>query len=541
MMQSPQRAVRTAVSADTSSGAAATALDSLTPEEQLAASRRLHWMNMLSLHAHSRTDDVALTGEDGTLTWGQLDSRVSAVAADLQDRGVVPGDRVFILSLNSVSYATALLAINSVGGIAVPLNIRSVAAEVDYLVTDSGAKVGFADQMGAGILADAPEAGAIPVIGFGDQFEQIASSGRTHRFVDVAESDTALIVYTSGTTSAPKGAMLTHLNFAAQTINTNRLGPAGSGDETAMIVVPLFHIAGLGFLYPAFFNGTKTVIAPPQTLMKIEALADLIESERVTKLFLVPTLWQALCSLPDIRERNLPLDAVSWGASPASRETLQLMADTFPDAVISAAFGQTEMSPTTCALTGEDSFRKMGSVGKPIGMVAARVVDAMGEDVAQGDTGEIVYRGPGYMQGYWNKPEQTAESAAGGWFHSGDLVRVDDEGFHYVVDRAKDIIISGGENISSVEVEQAVAAHPKVADASVIGVPDPRWVETPLAIVAPADPEDPPTLEEIQAFIADRVASFKKPTRLEVVAQLPRNASGKLQKHLLRKEFVPED
>ena len=543
MMQNPQRAVRTAVPTEVSSGTTATAptaLDALTPEEQLAASRRLHWMNMLSLHAHSRTDDVALTGADGAVTWGQLDARVSAVAADLQERGVVPGDRVFILSLNSVAYATALLAINSVGGIAVPLNIRSVAAEVDYLVTDSGAKVGFADPMGAGILADAPEAGKIPLIGFGKQFEQIASSGKAHRFVDVAESDTALIVYTSGTTSAPKGVMLTHLNFAAQAINTNRLGPAGTEDEVAMIVVPLFHIAGLGFLYPTFFNGTKVVIAPPQVLMKMEALADLIESERVSKLFLVPTLWQALCSLPGIRERDLPLDAISWGASPASRETLQLMADTFPNAIISAAFGQTEMAPTTCALTGDDSFRKMGSVGKPIGMVAARVVDAMGADVAQGETGEIVYRGPGYMQGYWNKPEQTAESSAGGWFHSGDLVRVDDEGFHYVVDRAKDIIISGGENISSVEVEQAVAAHPKVADASVIGIPDPKWVETPLAIVAPADPADPPTLEEIQAFIADRIASFKKPTKLEVVAELPRNASGKLQKHLLRKEFIPE-
>ncbi|WP_084500266.1 AMP-binding protein [Brevibacterium album] len=517
--------------------AAAQTLTAPTPEEQLALSRRLHWMNMLSLHAHSRAEDIALTGPDAVLTWGELAARVSAVAADLQERGVGAGDRVFVLGLNSVAHATALLAINSVGGIAVPLNIRSTAAEVEYLVADSGAVMGFADAMGAGILADAPEASKVPHIVFGEQFDAIAASERTHAFVDVPESETALIVYTSGTTSAPKGVMLTHLNFAAQAINTNRLGPAGTDDEAAMIVVPLFHIAGLGFLYPAFFNGTRTVIAPPQALMRIERLADLIEEERVTKLFLVPTLWQALCSLPGIRERGLPLTGISWGASPASRETLQLMADTFPDAVISAAFGQTEMSPTTCALTGEDSFRKMGSVGKPIGMVAARVIDAEGRDVAPGETGEIVYRGPGYMQGYWNKPKQTAEAAAGGWFHSGDLVRVDEEGFHYVVDRAKDIIISGGENISSVEVEQAVAAHPGVADASVIGVPDPTWVETPLAIIVPADPAAPPTLEEIREFVGARIASFKKPTRLEVVSELPRNASGKLQKHRLREAF----
>ena len=517
-----------------------TALDALSPDEQLAASRRLHWMNMLSLHAQDRPDEVALTGADGTETWGSFEARVSAVAADLQERGVTRGDRVFILGLNSVAYATAILAINTIGAIAVPLNIRSVPAEVDYLVSDSGAVLGFADPMGAGILADASAASQVPLIRFGEEFEAIAASGRVHTHVDVAETETALIVYTSGTTSAPKGAMLTHINFASQTINTNRLGPAGTTGEAQMVVVPLFHIAGLGFLYPAFFNGTKTVIAPPQVLMKMEMLADLIEQENVSKLFLVPTLWQALCALPGIKERNLPLTAISWGASPASRETLQQMADTFPNAIISAAFGQTEMSPTTCALSGDESFTKMGSVGKPIGMVAVRVVDPAGEDVPQGETGEIVYRGPGYMQGYWNKPERTREATADGWFHSGDLVRVDEDGYYYVVDRAKDIIISGGENISSVEVEQAVAAHPKVADASVIGVPDAKWVETPLAVVVPADPADPPTLEEIQAFIADRIASFKKPTKLEVVEALPRNASGKLQKHVLRKEYATE-
>ena len=166
--------------------------------------------------------------------------------------------------------------------------------------------------------------------------------------------------------------------------------------------------------------------------------------------------------------------------------------------------------------------------------------DPLGQDVPQGETGEVVYRGPGYMQGYWNKPDKTAEATADGWFHSGDLVRVDEDGYYFVVDRAKDIIISGGENISSVEVEQAVAAHPKVADACVIGAPHPTWVETPVAIVIPADPQDPPTLEDVQEFVVGRIASFKKPTRLEVVEELPRNASGKLQKHVLRKEFVTD-
>ncbi|HLR45200.1 MAG TPA: AMP-binding protein, partial [Brevibacterium sp.] len=207
---------------------APTALDALTPDEQLAASRRLHWMNMLDLHAQGRPDVEAFVGQGERYTWKQLHTRVSAVAADLQERGVARGDRVFILGLNSVSYVTALLAINTVGAIAAPLNIRSTPADVDYLVGDAGAVVGFADQMGAGILADAQTASQVPLIRFGEEFEAIAASGRVHTHVDVAETETALIVYTSGTTSAPKGAMLTHMNMVSQTINTNRMSPAAT-------------------------------------------------------------------------------------------------------------------------------------------------------------------------------------------------------------------------------------------------------------------------------------------------------------------------
>lgn len=511
----------------------------MTPEEELAASRRLHWMSVLELHAISRSDRVALVGEGRRLTWREVREQVHSVAAEMQERGIRPGDRVVVLSLNTVEFVIALLAINTAGAIACPINSRSVSAEVDYFVTDSGAKLGLADDMGAAVFAGAEAARELPLIRFGEEFRTIAEAGGTPDFVDVAETDDAFIIYTSGTTSAPKGAPLTHMNMISQALNTTRSAPPASSSDASMVVVPLFHIAGIGFLYPAFLHATKVVIAPAKVLAHIEALADLIEAEQVTNLFLVPTLWQALCSVPGIRDRRLPLRSLTWGASPASRETLQLMADTFPDGHISAAFGQTEMSPTTCSLPGEDSVAKMGSVGRPIGLVAARVVDPGGDDVAAGQTGEIVYRGPGLMRGYWNRPEQTAEATAGGWFHSGDLVREDADGYIFVVDRAKDIIISGGENISSVEVEHAVAAHPKVADASVIGVPHPTWVETPLAIIVPADPADPPELEEIREFLADQLAAFKRPTRIEVVAELPRNASGKLQKHKLRDEFTP--
>jgi acyl-CoA synthetase (AMP-forming)/AMP-acid ligase II len=210
---------------------------------------------------------------------------------------------------------------------------------------------------------------------------------------------------------------------------------------------------------------------------------------------------------------------------------------TFPDAEIVSVFGQTEMSPVTTSLPGRDAIRKIGSVGKPIPTISARIVDPEMNDVATGDVGEIVYRGPTLMAGYWNNPVATAAAFAGGWFHSGDLVRADSEGFLYVVDRLKDMIISGGENIYCAEVENALAGHPAVADVAVVGVPHVRWGETPLAVVVPADPSAPPTLADLADWTRDKLASYKKPTRIEIVPSLPRNASGKVLKHDLRARY----
>jgi fatty-acyl-CoA synthase len=511
------------------------------PERQPFLSRRMHWMNMLDLHATDRPDEIIITTDSDSISWGRLQREVQAMAADLKRRGVESGDRVLILSLNRGEYIAAMLAINTLGAITVPLNIRSVPRELDYFIADSGAKAIYVDAMGAKTLAAAEGRSGLAVISFDEDLPGVIEAGGEVEHLDIDENSIAMIMYTSGTTSAPKGVMLSYLNLLSQTIPIFRSAPApGDIPDVNLVVVPLFHIAGVGFLTPAFFAGTRLVIAPPQVLTNIPALADMIEKEQVTSMFLVPTIWQALCSLPGIKERDLPLRSISWGASPASRQTLELMAETFPSASISAAFGQTEMSPVTAQLQGPDSVRKMGSIGKAIGPVAVRVVDAEGTDVADGEMGEVVYRGPGFMAGYWNNPEATEAATHDGWFHSGDLVKRDEEGFMYVVDRAKDLIISGGENISSIEVEHAVAGHPKVADASVVGAPDEKWVETPVAIVVPADPADPPTLEELHGFLSDRLASFKKPTRLEIVDELPRNASGKLLKHKLRAEFGKE-
>ena len=299
---------------------------------------------------------------------------------------------------------------------------------------------------------------------------------------------------------------------------------------------PMFHIAGLaGGLPPLLLGGTNVILRsggfdPVETL-------DLIERERITSIFLVPAMWAAVVAVPGIADRDLScLRRISWGAAPASTTLLRTMIDTFPQAEVMTAFGQTECSPVTCFLRGEDSVRKIGSVGTPMLNVEVRVVDEAMDDVPRGEVGEIVYRSPMVMKEYWNKPDETADAFDGGWFHSGDLVRQDEDGYLYVVDRKKDMIITGGENIYCAEVEDVLAAHPKVGEVALIGVPDAKYGEAPLAVVAPRDPADPPTAEELAAWCRERLARYKNPREYSIVDALPRNPSGKVLKTALRQE-----
>jgi acyl-CoA synthetase (AMP-forming)/AMP-acid ligase II len=437
----------------------------------------------------------------------------------------------------------------------VPINFRLVGPEITFLLSDSGAKVLVVDEERSREALLAVEGLDTPVeclvVGDGNPPE---GAGRWDEAVVGApplppptaatleqwraEAPT-LIMYTSGTTGRPKGAVLSHLNLLMQTMTHMRTsGTLGAG-AVNLVVSPLFHIAGIGATVPALIVGATTVLVPTGAFDAATTL-DLVEHEGVTSMFLVPTQWQALCDLPDIHSRDLHLKSISWGASPALPSTLEAMGRAFPGVPNVAVFGQTEMSPVTCSLDGEDAIGRTGSVGRPVPTVDIRVVDDDMVDVAPGGVGEIVYRGPSMMLGYWHNPEGTAEATHGGWFHSGDLVRVDDEGFITVVDRKKDMIISGGENIYSSEVEAAIDGNPKVREVAVVGGPHPRWVETPVAFVVPADPSDPPTPEEIIAATADRLASYKKPTRVEVVDALPRNASGKVLKTDLRRRLLED-
>ncbi len=347
-------------------------------------------------------------------------------------------------------------------------------------------------------------------------------------------------MYTSGTTGRPKGAMLDHVNLFAQSLTLLRVNQTFDEDDIAFMTAPLFHIAGLGSIAPNFVIGIPTVIHPLGAFNPTELL-DAWERERATVVFNVPQQWQVICADPTVHDRDLHLRIISWGAAPASDTLLHKMADTFPDATNVAVFGQTEMTPITCALSGEDSLRKLGSVGKPIPTLQYRVVDDEMNDVPRGQVGEILYRGPNLMKGYWRKPAETAEAFEGGWFHSGDLVRQDEEGFVWVVDRKKDMIISGGENVYCAEVENVLAGHPKVLEAAIYGRADERWGEVPVAAVA-LMPEQRLTFEELQEWLSDKLARFKQPKDLVLVPALPRNAGGKVNKVALRaadRELAP--
>ncbi|SOC46661.1 fatty-acyl-CoA synthase/long-chain acyl-CoA synthetase [Blastococcus aggregatus] len=495
--------------------------------------------DQLARHARKNPQDTALRFDGAGRTYRELDERVTRLARALQERGVGSGDRVAVLALNGMETWETYLAGVRLGAIVVPVNFRLVPDEVAYVLTDSGAVALVVD---AALLPVAEKARQLApsvtsTLVIGEEYEAaLAAAGDEPLDVAVDEADPAFLMYTSGTTGRPKGAVLTHRNLLMHAFS--QLATLGSDpdDRVGVPGAPLFHIAGLaGGMLPLLLGGTHIIIRsgafdPAETL-------DLMEREKVSNIFLVPAMWAAVLAVPDLADRDLSsLRRISWGAAPASTTLLRGLIEAFPQAEVITAFGQTECSPVTCLLRGEDSVRKIGSIGTPILNVEVRVVDESMQDVPQGEVGEIVYRSPMVMKEYWNKPEATAEAFAGGWFHSGDLVRQDEDGYFYVVDRKKDMIISGGENIYCAEVEDVLAAHPKVGEVALIGVPDTKYGEAPLAVIAPRDPADPPTSEELAAWCREKLARYKNPREYSIVGALPRNPSGKVLKTALRQE-----
>ncbi|SDG97361.1 long-chain-fatty-acid--CoA ligase [Klenkia brasiliensis] len=491
--------------------------------------------DQLARHARTTPDDAAYRFAGTGRSYAEVDERVTRLAAVLTGWGVRHGDRVAVLALNGLEVVECFLAAARIGAVAVPVNFRLAPAEVAYVLADSGARVLVVDPATA---ATAQQAGPPEhVLTVGPDYEAaLAAADPTPVEHEVGDTDAAFLMYTSGTTGRPKGAVLTHRNLLMHAFShVTHLGWAPD-DRVTLYGAPLFHIAAVAGMLPNLLLGGTFVITRSGSFDPAETLDEIV-AERVSSCFFVPAAWQAVVDVPDLAERDLSrLRRISWGAAPASTTLLQRMLDLFPQAELVTAFGQTECSPVTCFLRGPDAVRKIGSVGTPMLNVEVRVVDEAMRDVPRGEVGEIVYRSPMVMREYWGKPAETAAAFEGGWFHSGDLVRQDDEGYFYVVDRKKDIIISGGENIYCAEVEDVLAAHPGVAEVALIGVPDDRWGEAPLAVLAARDPAAPPTAAELTAWCRERMAHYKCPREFHVVGALPRNPSGKVLKTELRKD-----
>jgi fatty-acyl-CoA synthase len=521
------------------------------------ARRRNHWVNQLARHAHQKPDAVYLRFGATSTTWRQLAARVAGIAAAMQARGVRAGQRVAIMMTNRPEFLETMFAAHALGAIVVPINFRLAPDEIAFVLRDSGAGLLVVDEVTGpaaararavcehvtGFISTGGTEGADPYFAVGEAAGtgQAPAAGEAlvtseAPVVDVPEDSPALIMYTSGTTGRPKGAVLSHQNLQCQALTVIRSWRMFGDEEVVLCASPLFHIASLGAVAPTVLIGGTTVLVPSGNFSGAATL-ELMAAERITSMFLVPAQWQLICADPSLPDRDLSaLKTISWGAAPATTTLLTRMAEVFGWVNNVAVFGQTEMSPVTCAMDGADALRKIGSVGKPVASVSARIVDAAMQDVPPGEVGEIVYRGPGTMAGYWRNPEATAEAFRGGWFHSGDLVRADEEGFLYVVDRTKDMIITGGENVYCAEVENALSAHPAVAELAVFGTPDERWGETPVAVAA-LHPGAALTVGELRDWGAERIARYKLPTVLHVVAALPRNASGKVVKTALREQF----
>jgi long-chain acyl-CoA synthetase len=498
-----------------------------------------HW-------AKSTPDHVALRWASGEMTYRELDDRSSRVANALRAEGVGPGDRVAFLDKNSPEQIELFFGAAKLNAVPTPVNFRLAAPEVAVIVSDCEAKVFVVgEEFVAGVDGVAPDLPGVAVICIGsvsghDSFDAWRDAcPPVDPAIPQSADDVAYQLYSSGTTGRPKGVQLTHANLVAGLKQfPDLLGM--SGESVSMVAMPLYHIGGGGWALAGFRVGATNVlvreIVPPD-------LVALIERERISHAFVVPAVLQFMLAVPGVAERDFSaLRYLLYGASPISESVLAASIRTFGCGFVQA-YGLTESTGMVVYLPEDDHDpdgphrNRLRAIGVPVPGMDVRIADPGGEDRGVGEVGEIWIRGPMVMKGYWNMPEATAEAIRpDGWLRSGDAGFRDADGYLYVHDRVKDMIVSGGENVYPAEVENVMMSHPGVADVAVIGVPDERWGETPKAVVVRAEGSDV-TEPELLAYCRERLAGFKCPRSVDWVDALPRNPSGKVLKKDLRAPY----
>ncbi|MCP2254431.1 fatty-acyl-CoA synthase [Prauserella aidingensis] len=485
---------------------------------------------------------VAIRFADRAWTYAELDAAVTRAAAHLLSLGLRHGDRVAAYGRNSDAFLIGFLACARAGLVHVPVNYNLTGDELAYLITQSGSRVVLTDPQLRGNL-DALDLSVERILPLRDTPDDsllaVASAGDTADLdavldTPVSDTDLAQLLYTSGTTSKPKGAMMTHRALVHEYLSCI-VDLDLAADDEPLHVMPLYHSAQMHvFLMPWLAVGaTNTIVETPDPADVLRRMAD----DRHGAFFAAPTLWVAIANHADFGDRDLSaLRKAYYGASIMPGPILQRLREKLPELGFYNCFGQSEIGPLATVLRPEDHETRPESAGRPALFVEARVVDADGQDVPPGGEGEIVYRSPQLCLGYWDKPEETAEVFDGGWFHSGDLVRVDEEGYVFVVDRIKDVINTGGVMVASREVEDALYTHPDVGEVAVVGLPDEKWIEAITAVVVPKG-GGAPAGDELTQWVKDRLATFKVPKQVHFVDDLPRNASGKILKRELRDRF----
>jgi len=470
-------------------------------------------------------DRPAIRMHGQVLTYSDLDELTARVAGWLRGRGVEPGDRVGVMVPNVVAFPVLYYGVLRVGGIVVPMNPLLKAREVEHCLGDSGARLVFAWETAAEeAAAGAEPLGADCHIITGATLSDVAAWPVHGDFATRNEEDTAVILYTSGTTGTPKGAQLTHANMRTNAAVTASQLFALEADDVIMGCLPLFHSFG----QTCGLNATILAGASLTLLPRFEPTAalQLIERDRVTILEGVPTMYVAMLQAGGGVADTSSLRLCASGGAALPLEVLNGFGETF-GAMILEGYGLSETSPA--ASFNFPGRAKPGSIGLPIDGVEMRVVDEAGHEVATGEVGEIVIRGDNVMRGYWNRPEATAEAIKGGWFYTGDMARQDDDGFFFIVDRKKDMIIRGGFNVYPREIEEVLYEHPDVLEAAVIGVSHPIHGEEIAAAVA-LKPGAEATPEELRDYVKARVAPYKYPRHVWLVSELPKGPTGKIQK-----------